>query len=106
MSAWRRCVCGAQLDRPLRSRSGSSGQPAFACSFRQPLWRSRSRDNGSMLRRSLLQLLVAVLAASLISAASRAEPLSSLSIADVTVAEGPGAITGGDGSAALLINDV
>ena len=41
-----------------------------------------------MLRRSLLPLLVAVLAASLASASSHADPLATLSIDDVTVAEG------------------
>src|SRR5215218_1718341 len=41
-----------------------------------------------MLRRLLLPILVAVLAASLASASSNAEPLATLSIDDVTVAEG------------------
>ena len=41
-----------------------------------------------MLRRSLLPLLVAVLCASLASASSHADPLATLSIDDVTVAEG------------------
>ena len=41
-----------------------------------------------MLRRSLLPLLVAVLCASLASASSHADPLATLSIDDVVVAEG------------------
>ena len=41
-----------------------------------------------MLRRSLLPVLIAIFVAALVSAASRAEPLSNLSIDDVTVTEG------------------
>src|SRR5918995_31655 len=41
-----------------------------------------------MLRRSLLPILIAIFVAALVSAASRAEPLSNLSIDDVTVTEG------------------
>ncbi len=41
-----------------------------------------------MLRRSLLPILIAIFVAALVSAASRAEPLSNLSIDSVTVTEG------------------
>ena len=41
-----------------------------------------------MLRRSLLPIFVAVLAASLVAASSQAEPLSNLSISDALVTEG------------------
>ncbi len=41
-----------------------------------------------MLRRSLIPVLIAIFVAALVSAASRAEPLSNLSIDDVTVTEG------------------
>ena len=41
-----------------------------------------------MLRRSLIPVLIAIFVAALVSAASRAEPLSNLSISDVMVTEG------------------
>ncbi len=41
-----------------------------------------------MLRRSLIPVLIAIFVAALVSAASRAEPLSNLSIDNVTVTEG------------------
>ena len=41
-----------------------------------------------MLRRSLIPVLIAIFVAALVSAASRAEVLSTLSIDDVTVTEG------------------
>ena len=41
-----------------------------------------------MLRRLLVPILIAIFVAALVSAASRAEPLSNLSIDDVTVTEG------------------